>query len=119
MARAAITADTLTAGGYNLTDSADFTTLSTGDGNGVSFAYNSNDLLVLKNDTGGGAVFTIKVPTPTDYSSRVTVNDESVSVAAAKTYLYKLTPIFKQSDGDVYVDCDIAGKVVVLRDPTA
>lgn len=118
MARTAITATTLTAGGYNLTDSSDFETLSTGSGNGVSFAFNRNDTLVLKNGTGGAASFTIKVPTPGTYSARVTVNDETVSVADGKTYLYKLTEIFKQSDGDVYVDCDVAGEVLVLRDPT-
>lgn len=119
MARTGITAVTLTATGYNLTDSAGFATLSTGAGNGVSFAFNRNDTIVLKNDSGGSADFTIKIPTPGTYSARTTVNDDTVTVADGKTWLYKCTEIFKQSDGDVYIDCDVAGKVLVLRDPTS
>lgn len=119
MTRATITATTLSAGGYNLTDSSDFDTLGTGDGNGVSFTYSNNDTVVLKNDSGSPATFTIKVPTPADYSSRVTIPDEAVSVADGKEHLYKITPIFKQSDGNIYIDCDVAGEVLILRDPTS
>ena len=62
MARTAITPIDLTKTGYNLTDSTDLTTLSIGDGNGITVAFDPNDFLVLKNDTGGSAVFTLKVP---------------------------------------------------------
>jgi len=118
MTRSAITAVTLTAGGYNLTDATGFTAMATGTANGVSFAYNSNDLVVMKNGTGTAATYTLKVPSPTDYSDRVTIPDETVSVANGKTYLYKLSPIFKQSDGDVYIDCDQTASILVLREPT-
>ena len=57
MARTGITAVAITDTGYNLTDSAGFTTMSTGAGNGVSFAQAGSDRIVLKNDTGGAAVF--------------------------------------------------------------
>ena len=118
MARTTITATTLTATGYNVTDSSDYDTLSTGAGNGVSFAYSTNDTLVLKNDTGGDAIFTIKVPSPTNYSARVTIPDDTVTVVTAKEWLYKVTPIFKQTDGNIYIECDVAGKILVMRDPT-
>lgn len=116
MTRAAITAVKITDTGYNLTDSAGFTALSTGAGNGVSFALDGRDLIVLKNTTGGAAVFTIKVPTPAELTAKgVTVPDVTVTVAAAKSWVYKLSGIFGQADGDVYIDCDVAGSILVLR----
>lgn len=116
MTRAAITAVTVSDNGYNLTDSASFATLGTGAGNGVSFEYSQRDLLVLKNGTGGSAVYTIKVPTPTAFSERgLTVPDETVTVATGKTWLYPMSAIFKQSDDAVYVDCDVAASILVMR----
>ena len=115
MATTPITATALAATGYNLADSADFATLTTGAGNGVEFKLDVTDIVVLKNDTGGAAVFTLKVPSPTDFSSKgVTIPDVTVTVAAGKTWVYKLSSIFKQADGDVIIECDVAGKVLVL-----
>lgn len=116
MARATIVSVAISDNGYNLTDSAGFATLGTGAGNGVAFTYAAKDVVVLKNDTGGTAVFTLKVPSPAAYTLKgLTVPDESVSVANGKTYLYPLSSIFKQSDDSVYIDCDVAGKVLVLQ----
>jgi hypothetical protein len=115
MATTPITAVTLTATGYNLTDSGDFTTMSTGAGNGVEFSFNANDFLVLKNTTGGSAVYTITVPNPATYSNKgVTVPDATVTVVTGKTWMYKLSAIFKQSDGDVIIECDVAADILVL-----
>ncbi len=115
MARTAITATDLTKTGYNLTDSTGFTTLSAGSGNGITVTFDANDVLILKNDTGGAAVFTLKVPGETKYADKgITVPDETVPVANGKTWIYQLTGIFKQSDGKVYIDCDVAGKLLVL-----
>lgn len=116
MTRAAITAVTVSDNGYNLTDSAGFATMGTGTGNGVSFAYSQRDFLVLKNGTAGAAVYTIKVPTPAEFSAKgLTVPNETVTVAAAKTWLYPMSAIFKQSDDNVYVDCDVAASILVMR----
>lgn len=115
MARTAIQLTDLTKTGYNLTDSTDFATLGTGVGNGITVAFDPRDVLVLKNDTGGPAVFTLKVPGEDKYSDKgITVPDETVTVADGDTWIYQLTSIFKQSDGKVYIDCDVAGKVLVL-----
>lgn len=115
MARATIVSVSISDNGYNLTDSSGFATLGTGAGNGVSFAYDAHDVVVLKNDSGGAAVYTIKVPTPEAFSAKgLTIPDETVTVATGKTWLYPLSSIFKQSDDNVYIDCDVAGKVLVL-----
>lgn len=114
MTRATITPVLLDDEGYNLTDSADFETLGTGAGNGVAFEYQPNLEVVLKNTTGGAAVYTFKVPTPTAYSEKgQTLADVTVTVAAAKSWIYKLSSIFKQDTGEVYIDCDVAGDVLL------
>lgn len=115
MARTAIAPVDLTKTGYNLIDSTDFTTLSTGDSNGIMVQFDPSDILILKNDTGGPAVFTLKVPGENKYSDKgIAVPDQTVTVADGKTWIYQLTGVFKQSDGKVYVDCDVAGKLLVL-----
>lgn len=115
MARTAISAVALTKTGYNLTDSSDFETMSTGSGNGVEIPFNKNHIIVLKNGTGGTATFTFDVPGEDDYSDKgVTIPDATEEVADGKTHLILATAIFKQSDGDVYVDCDVAGEILVL-----
>lgn len=120
MARAALSATTITAitsNGYNLTDSSDFTTLSTGSGNGVEFTYDANDVLVLKNDTGGTATFTFVIATPSGVSAvGGSITSPTVEVADGKTHVMPSLPtVFKQADGKVYVDCDVAGKVLLLN----
>jgi hypothetical protein len=115
MARTAITATDLTKTGYNLTDSTGFTTLTAGSGNGITVTFDPDDILILKNDTGGSAVFTLKVPGESKYSDKgVTVPDQTVTVANGKTWIYQLTGIFKWGDGKIYIDCDVAGKLLVL-----
>lgn len=115
MARTGISSVSITDTGYNLTDSTGFATLGTGSDNGVSFAYDSNTLIFLKNDTGGAAVYTVKIPTPGNYSGLgITVPDMTVSVANSKTVILEPNAIFRQSDGNVYIDCNVAGKVLVL-----
>ena len=114
MARTTIARTTLPVGGLNLTD-ATFSTLATGAGNGIEVPFRPGDVLILKNDTGGASVFTVKVRQPQSYSDlSLTVPDKTFSVADAKTHVIPLATVFKQTDGDLYVDCDVAGKVLQL-----
>lgn len=120
MSRTAVSATTITAitsNGYNLTDSTDFTTLATGSGNGVEFTYDANDILILKNDTAGSAIFTFVVATPSGVSSvGGSITSPTITVAAGKTHVMPALPIvFKQSDDKVYIDCDAAGEVLLLN----
>lgn len=114
MARSTITPAALTKTGYNVTD-ASFTTMGTGANNGVQFALDPDDIVILRNDTAGAAVYTVKVPGETKYSEKgATVPDVPVTVAAGKIWLYPLSKIFQQSDGRAYIDCDVAGKILVV-----
>ena len=120
MARTTISATTFTSiasNGYNLTDSGDFNTLTPGSGNGVEFEYSSSNEIILKNDTGGPAVFTfvIGVRAAEDTEVGGTITDTTVTVADGKTHvLNDLNELFRNSDGNVYIDCDVAGKVLLL-----
>lgn len=117
MARSTITPTTLTKTGWNLTD-ATYTTMSTGANNGVQFNLDVKDIAVLRNDTGGAAVYTFKVPGETKYSDKgATVPDVTVTVAAGKIWLFELSSIFLQSTGQAYIDCDVAGKILILHHP--
>jgi hypothetical protein len=109
-----------TIAGYNLTDSSDFTTMATGAGNGVEFDYSADSIIVLKNDTGGAAVFTAKVVLTTAQTAySVAITDPTRSVANNKTYIWRLdNTMFKDANSKVIIECDVAGKILVLN-PTA
>lgn len=103
-----------TSNGTNLTDLS-YTTMSTGSGNGKTFAHDNTDMIVLLNDTGGNATYTIiaePVPSVTDLGGSIT--DPTVVVVTAKTHVFRPIAGIRQSDGDVYIDCDVAGKIAVL-----
>jgi len=117
MARSELTKTSCARGmtGSVLTD-ATFTTLSTGSGNGVYFSYLGTDLIVLKNDTGGDATFTFVISTPSSYSTYgITITSPTVVVANGKTTLIRVSDLFKDADGEINIDCDVAGKVLVYN----
>jgi len=103
--------------GLNLTD-ATFQTMTTGSGNGSIWTHSDDDIVVLKNDTGGTATFTLKLSstakTPaTNYGS--TVADPTVSVADGKTKLIRMdSSSFRDASGNATVECNVAGKIIVL-----
>ncbi len=114
MARTAKAATSIPDAGYNLTDSADFATLGVGANNGVTVGYNPAARLVLKNTTGGAATFTIKIPTPPQFAAiGITLSDMTRTVAAGKTWVLKPHAVMRQADGDIYIDCDVAGSILV------
>jgi len=116
MAAATISAVSAGANGYNLTDSADFTTLATGAGNGVTFDYNARDLIILKNEAGQSATVTVKTPQPAAYSGIITLPDESFSIADGDTHLYPMLQIFKNaSTGKITIECDQAIDILIVR----
>ncbi len=115
MARSALAAVSIPATGYNVTDSAAFAALTPGANNGKIIDYDAAARIVLKNTTGGAAVFTIKMVTPAPYTALgLTISDMTVTVAAGKTWELKPHPAMQQADGKIYIDCDVAGSILVL-----
>ena len=115
MAAVALTAVSVPKTGYNLTDSAGFTTLVAGSGNGASFDYQSNRVLILKNDTGGAAVFTVKITQPAAYTALgITIPSPTITVATGKTWLVTPDQLMAPSGlSTITIECDVAGKALV------
>ena len=115
MARTALAAVAIPATGYNQTDSADFAAMTPGANNGRIIDYDEAGRIVLKNTTGGAAVYTIKMVTPAPYAALgLSISDMTITVAAAKTWEVKPHAAMQQADGDIYIDCDVAGSILVL-----
>lgn len=115
MTRSALAATTIAATGYNLSDSADFVVLSTGAANGKEITYDPAYRIVLKNPTGGNAIYTIKIPTPAQYTAiGITLSDMTVTVGTTDIWELKPHAAMCQSDGKIYIDCDVAGALLVL-----
>lgn len=116
MARTAITATSVSETSINLsTLIAAPTALVTGAGNGVKFPYKETDLWFLYNPTGNTAVFTIKAAQPASIAAQsLTVPDKTISVLTTAIHIQPARPVFIQSDGQVYIECDQATKVFVL-----
>ncbi len=115
MARSALAPVSIPTTGYNVTDSAAFAALTAGANNGKIIDYDAAARILLKNTTGGAAVYTIKMATPAPYSALgVTISDMTVTVAAGKTWELKPHAAMLQADGKIYIDCDVAGSILVL-----
>ncbi len=116
MARSTLAAVDIPATGYNLTDSAAFAVLTPGATNGKIIDYDAAARIILKNTTGGAAVYTIKMVTPSQFSALgLTLSDMTVTVAAGKTWELKPHAAMQQADGKLYIDCDVAGSLLVLK----
>jgi hypothetical protein len=114
MTRVAIARTALPATGLNITDAA-YQTMTGGANNGVTIPTIPGDVVILRNDTAGVATYTVKTAQPAGFSAQgITATDATVIVAAAKQWIYEPTALQKQADGMVYVDCDVAGKIVCL-----
>lgn len=115
MARSALAPVSIPATGYNLTDSAGFVALTPGADNGKIIDYNAAARIILKNTTGGAAVYTIKMVTPSPYSALgLSISDMAITVAAGKTWEVKPHAAMQQEGGQIYIDCDVAGSILVL-----
>lgn len=111
----------LTAGSYNqMVETgldlalATFDTLVLGVDNGVEVRYQNNGFIVLRNDEVGAAVFTFITVQPPNYQSLgLTVPDMTYNVGIGGQLLVPFNAAFKQGSGEVFIDCDVAGKVAV------
>lgn len=118
MAPVPITATAINSDGINLTDAV-YATLVPAAGNGVSFTYNNNLEIILKNDTGGAAVFTFLTPavevlTAVGLSTPV----KTVTIATGKTWLVPPNNLFRDpTTGFVIIECDVAGKIKLYSRP--
>ena len=96
--------------------SVTYTTITTGTNNGVYFSFNDTELIVLLNDSGSSRVFTIPLSEPSGYSKYgITFTDKTYTVANGKTVLIVPDSRLKDSSNYINVDCDGAGKILVVK----
>lgn len=90
---------------------ASYTAFATGTNNG--FKLNPRAALHIKNATGGTATFTVVTPgTP----GGLAIADKTFTVATATDRFYAFTnEVFLESDGKVYIDCDVAATAAALH----
>lgn len=103
----------------NITD-ATYTTMATGADNGVSFSYNSRDVIILRNDTGGPATFTLIVNVSAELTAiGVTPANQTIVLATGKIALLKPgTAIIGPAPAQtIAIDCDVAAKILVRNVP--
>jgi len=101
--------------GTNLA-SVSFTTLSTGSGNGRYWTHSQGDVVLLKNDTGGPATFTVVFTAPAQYTQfGMTIASPTIVVADGKTVAVRLGELLQDTSGQILLDCDVAGKVAILN----
>lgn len=113
MAAVTILPVTMTPSGYNLTDSAAFSTLVAGGGNGINCLVSAGTI-VLKNDSGGAAVFTIKTAPQAQLTALgLTTPNLTIAVANGKTYVLPLASQMLILSY-ITIECDVAGKVLIL-----
>ena len=92
------------------------TTLTPGTDNGQYFSFADAEFFIMENSTGGAATFTIPLTEPDDYAERgITFDDKTFTVATGKHVVYPVDSRFKDSDGNINIDCDVAGKIAVVK----
>lgn len=93
-----------------------WSTLTAGSNNGKFFSFFDTEGFYLTNDTGGAAVFTIPLTEPDDYAERgITFDDKTFTLANGATVWVTVDSRFKDADNYVNIDCDVAGKIAIVK----
>jgi hypothetical protein len=90
---------------------ATYTAFTTGTNNG--FKVNPASVLHIKNATGGTATFTVVTP---GAPAGIAIPELTFTQATATDKFYTFTnAVFVESDGTVYIDCDVAATAASLN----
>lgn len=93
-----------------------WTTLVAGSNNGRYFSFNDAECLLIYNDTGGAASFTIPLTEGDDLDAlSITLNDKTIALDNTDHKLCVVSSKYKDATGYINIDCDVAGKVAVVK----
>lgn len=93
-----------------------WTTLVAGSSNGRYFSFNDAEMLLIYNDTGGAATFTIPLTEGDDLDAlNITFNDKTISLDDTDHKICVVSSKYKDADNYINVDCDVAGKIAVVK----
>lgn len=107
MARTDLSVQSPTAAGITVS----FSTFATGANNG--FKLNPRAAVRLKNPTVGTATFTVDTP---GQPGGLDIAQGSFTLAPAAEKMYDLSnAVYEQTDGKVYIDCDVAAQAASVQ----
>lgn len=93
-----------------------WTALTAGSNNGRYFSFNDAEMLLIYNDTGGAASFTIPITESSDLSAlNITYNDKTIALDNTDHKLCVVSSKYKDASNYIHVDCDVAGKIAVVK----
>lgn len=93
-----------------------YTTMTSGTGNGVEFSFPDCEQVILFNDTGGAATYTFLVPEPDKYNELgITFNDKTFTVDNLDFVFVHPNSRYQNSAQQMQVNCDVAGKIAVVK----
>jgi len=93
-----------------------WTTLVAGSSNGRYFSFNDAEMLLIYNDTGGAATFTIPLTEGDDLDAlNITFNDKTISCDNNDHQFCVVSSKYKDADNYINVDCNVAGKIAVVK----
>lgn len=99
-----------------IVESITWTTLTAGSNNGKYFSFNDAEMLLIYNDTGGAATFTIPLTESSDMSAlSITYNDKTIALSTANHKVCVVSSKYKDGSNYVNIDCDVAGKIAVVK----
>ena len=115
MAAVVVNSVAMSADGSSTLAGISYTTLVSGAGAGVFFTYDTTKFILLKNDSGGAAVFTVLLKDYEDLDDiGATPDDMTIAVADGSTHMLPMSAPFRNSSGQVTIECDVAGEVAVI-----
>ena len=93
-----------------------WTALTPGTDNGRFFSFNDGEALLIYNDTGGAATFTIPLTEGDDLDAlNITFNDKTISCDNNDHQFCVVSSKYKDADNYINVDCNVAGKIAVVK----
>ena len=91
--------------GLELDEVNNYTTLTSGSGNGVYFEFNSAGYLILYNASTSLRTFTFLLEEPTEYEKLgIAFTNKTVSVAASEKHILPVDSRYKKADGNIYIE---------------
>lgn len=93
------------------------TAVPSGAGNGVTFAFNKYDLILLGNPTNTEISFTVLTPEPEGYTQYgLTIGNVTIGVAGEynECKMTRVSPLFKDSTNNVTVEANAAGGYIAV-----
>jgi len=92
------------------------TTIVPGADNGFQIKPIAGDILILNEVTAGVAVITLVSPADTKLESLgAVITDATMSIASNFQHVISIPSVLLQADGKLYLDCDVAIEVTLLR----